>query len=71
MIGGETILGQVATLMENLHMTYDEVVSKIPYKTLLIMQKDKVQCVDSDEIVVKMSGRAFMKRRLAGMNNEN
>lgn len=71
MIGGETLLGLTATLMEDLHLSYDEVVNKIPYKTLLIMRKDKVQCVNSDEIVVKMSGRAFMKRRLAGMNNEN
>lgn len=71
MIGGETLLGQVATLMENLHMTYDEVVCKIPYKTLLIMQKDKVQCVDSENIVIKTSGKAFMKRRMAAMNNGN
>lgn len=27
--------------MDNLHLTYDEVLEKIPYRHLVIMQKDK------------------------------
>lgn len=66
MIGGETLLGQVATLIESLHLTYDEVVNRIPYKTLLIMQKDKAQSVSTDDIVQRVSGRDFAARRIAG-----
>lgn len=39
------MLGQIATFMENLHLSYDEVVSEIPYRNLVIMQKDKLHVV--------------------------
>lgn len=42
MIGNECMLGQIATFMEALGLTYDEVVHKIPYRNLLVMQKDKL-----------------------------
>ena len=29
--------------MEALHLTYDEVFSKIPYRNLVLMQKDKLR----------------------------
>lgn len=66
MIGGETLLGQMATLIETLHLSYEDVFERIPYKTLLIMQKDRAQCVNTDEIVVRMTGRDFAARRSAG-----
>ena len=66
MIGGETLLGQVATLIETLHLSYEDVFERIPYKTLLIMQKDRAQCVNTDEIVVRMTGRDFAARRMGG-----
>lgn len=39
------MLGQIATFVENLHLSYDEVVSEIPYRNLVIMQKDKLHVV--------------------------
>lgn len=66
MIGGETLLGQMATLIETLHLSYEDVFERIPYRTLLIMQKDRAQCVNTDEIVVRMTGRDFAARRSAG-----
>lgn len=69
-VGGETLLGQVATMMENLHLTWDEVVNRIPYKTLLIMQKDKVQVVTGDDVVVRTTGREMAARRMQGRRKE-
>ena len=34
--------------MEVLHLSYDEVVFKIPYRNLIIMQKDKLHTVYGD-----------------------
>lgn len=45
MNGNDTLLGQVASFMDTLHLTYDEVVYKIPYRNLLLMQKDKLHVV--------------------------
>lgn len=39
--GGKTLLGLIATFMDTLHLTYDEVVNKIPYRNMIIMQRDK------------------------------
>lgn len=41
-IGNETMLGQIASFMDALHLTYKEVFEEIPYRNLLIMQKDKL-----------------------------
>lgn len=41
-------MGQVATFIENLHLSYDEVVNKIPYRNMVIMQKDKLHTVFGD-----------------------
>lgn len=35
------MLGQIPSFMEALNLSYDEVVHKIPYRNLLVMQKDK------------------------------
>lgn len=39
------MLGQVATFMDNLHLTYSEVLDGIPYRNLLLMQRDKAHVV--------------------------
>lgn len=39
------MLGQIATFMDSLHLPYCDVVEKIPYRTLLLMQKDKLRAV--------------------------
>lgn len=56
------MLGQIATFMEALHLSYDEVVYKIPYRNLLIMQKDKLHCVYGTK-VEKVSGKSMAERR--------
>ena len=48
--------------MENLHLTYDDVVNKIPYRVLCIMQKDKLHCVYGTKIE-KTSGKDMANRR--------
>ena len=55
-------MGQVATFMENLHLSYDEVVNKVPYRNMVIMQKDKLHEVYGDT-VKKISGKEMAKRR--------
>lgn len=48
--------------MDSLHLTYDEVVNQIPYRNLIIMQRDKQHEVFGD--VVKMiSGKELAQRR--------
>lgn len=62
MIGNECMLGQIASLMEALALSYDEVVHKIPYRNLLIMQKDKIHPCYGTKIN-KVSGKDMMARR--------
>ena len=37
------MLGQIATFMDSLHLTYDEVLNQIPYRTLMVMSRDKLR----------------------------
>ena len=56
------MFGQIATFMESLHLTYDEVFEKIPYRNLLLMSKDKLH-VTTGEVYHEMSEeeeRAFI-----------
>lgn len=46
--------------MENLHLSYDEVVNKIPYRNLVIMQKDKLHTVYGD-VVQEVSDEEYFK----------
>lgn len=48
--------------MENLHLTYDEVVDKIPYRNLVIMQKDKLH-VASGEVMREVPDAEMFKNR--------
>ena len=48
--------------MDSLHLTYDEVVNQIPYRNLVVMQKDKQHEVFGD-VVKKVSGKDFAARR--------
>lgn len=56
------MLGQIATFMDNLHLSYDEVVYKIPYRNLVIMQRDKIRVVYGEK-VRKVSGKELAVRR--------
>ena len=40
--GSNCLLGQIATFMETLHLSYTEVLHGIPYRNLMLMQKDKM-----------------------------
>lgn len=62
MTGNETMLGQVATFMESLGLSYEDVVYKIPYRNLLIMQKDILHSVSGD-LIVERTGRDLLKRK--------
>ena len=61
-IGNNCLLGQIATFIENLHLTYDEVVNQIPYRNLVIMQKDKLH-VAYGEVMKEVSEEEFFKRK--------
>lgn len=65
MIGNDTLLGQIATLVETLHLSYKEVVYEIPYRNLLIMQKDKLHPC-TGERVQKVPGADMAARRMGG-----
>lgn len=61
-IGNNCLFGQIATFMETLHLTYTEVVDIIPYRNLLLMQKDKMRVVYG-EIMEEVSDEEFMKMK--------
>ena len=48
--------------MENLHLSYKEVVYEIPYRNLIIMQKDKLHTVFG-EVLQEVSEEEFFKNR--------
>ena len=53
------MLGQIASFMDSLHLSYDEVVYKIPYRNLIIMQKDKLHAVYDGEVLTEVSDKDF------------
>nr|DAF20404.1 MAG TPA: hypothetical protein [Caudoviricetes sp.]DAP44428.1 MAG TPA: hypothetical protein [Bacteriophage sp.] len=56
------MMGQIASFMENLRLSYTEVFEIIPYRNLLIMQKDKLHIVYGDK-VKRISGKEMAARR--------
>lgn len=60
--GNETLLGQIASFVENLHLSYEEVVYKIPYRNLVLMQRDKLHQVFGTK-VEKVKGKDMASRR--------
>jgi hypothetical protein len=48
--------------MESLHLSYEEVVRKIPYRNLLIMQKDKLHTAYG-EVMEEVSEEEFFKTK--------
>ena len=55
-------MGQIASFMENLHLSYWEVVYEIPYRNLVLMQRDKQHTVTGIK-VNKVSGKDMASRR--------
>lgn len=62
MIGNDCMLGQIASFIESLGLSYDEVVYKIPYRNLLVMSKDKIRACTGVK-VQKTSGKDMAARR--------
>ena len=60
------MLGQIATFIENLHLTYDDVVYRIPYRNLQIMMKDKLHTAYG-EVFREVSEEEYF--RLKGIEN--
>lgn len=61
-VGNACLLGQIASFIENLHLSYDEVVDKIPYRNLVIMQKDKLH-VASGDVMEEVTDDVMFKNR--------
>ena len=49
--------------METLHLTYREVLEEIPYRNLVIMQKDKLH-VASGDVMREVTDEEFFKGKM-------
>ncbi|MBP3245547.1 MAG: hypothetical protein J6M59_10670 [Bacteroidaceae bacterium] len=58
------MFGQIATFMESLHLTYEDVFERIPYRNLVLMSRDKLHVVfGKKKEVRKVSGKEMAQRR--------
>lgn len=57
------MLGQIASFMDTLHLTYEEVVNKIPYRNLLIMNKD-IHRIAYDGVMKEVTEKEFFKNKI-------
>ena len=55
--------GQIAYLIDTLHLSYTEVFEIIPYRNLLMMQRDKLHAVYGGQKVNRISGKELANRR--------
>lgn len=62
-------MGQVATFMENLHLTYPEVMDIVPYRNLLLMQRDKAHVVYGT-LIKRMTGKDALARKRAAAKKQ-
>lgn len=62
-IGNDCLLGQIATFQESLHLSYHEVLDGIPYRNLIIMQKDKLKTLHNSEKMVEVSDDEFFGQK--------
>ncbi len=63
------MLGQIASFIDSLNLTYAEVVYEIPFRNLLIMQKDKQRPCYGTKIQ-KSSGKDMAARRRQNRKNK-
>lgn len=64
-IGNDIMHGQIATFMENLHLSYKEVFEIIPYRNLVLMQQNKLHEAYGD-IIKKTSSRELFGNKIKG-----
>lgn len=62
-VGNTTFFGQIAHFIDTLHLTYVEVFEVIPYRNLLMMQRDKLHAVYGSQKVERISGKELVNRR--------
>lgn len=62
-VGNTTFFGQIAHLIDTLHLSYTEVFEIIPYRNLLMMQRDKLHAVYGGQKVNRISGKELANRR--------
>lgn len=62
------MMGQIATFMEALKLSYNDVVYKIPYRNLLLMQKDILHQVAGD-LLIERDGQYLLNRPKKKENN--
>lgn len=62
-VGNTTFFGQIAHLIDTLHLSYTEVFEVIPYRNLLMMQRDKLHAVYGGQKVNRISGKELANRR--------
>ena len=62
-VGITTFFGQIALLIDTLHLSYTEVFEIIPYRNLLMMQRDKLRAVYGGQKVNRISGKELANRR--------
>ena len=55
-------MGQIATFMDTLHLTYKEAWEVIPYRNMVLMQKDKLHEATGD-VIKEVSGREMFEKR--------
>ena len=60
--GNDTLVGQIASFKENLGLSYEEIVREIPYRNLVLMQRDKLHVVCGTK-VKKVNGKEMASRR--------
>ena len=53
------MIGQVATFMGELRLSYSEVYEKVPYRNLVLMQKDKLHSTYGDTVTHATSAELF------------
>jgi len=58
-IGGDTMMGQISSFMDSLHLSYKDVFELIPYRNLVMMQSDKQREATGDIIRRKSSDELF------------
>lgn len=63
------MLGQIATFMESLHLTYNEVLHEIPYRNLVLMSKDKQRVVYDGEVMEEVTEEEYFKGRRRKLNS--
>ena len=63
-VGNNTITGIIATMMDQLNISYNEALQGINYPTMLLMMTDKVRTlVGDEEKIVRGSGADMARRR--------